>query len=210
MDRMALGVQTREKADKQLVKALRRRGALPGVVYGQGKPDMLLSLDAKELGRLLTSRGQGLVDLRIDGGEKRELVMIRDVQRHPIDRTLRHVDFQRVAMDQPVDIELPLVITGEAPGVKTGGVLQVALRTVGVSGLPQHLPAHIAVDVSGLEMHEKLTVGDLQLPEGVQLRDDQDKVILSIVAPRAVVETGEAASAAGATDAAEEAPKTEE
>ncbi|WP_170291704.1 50S ribosomal protein L25/general stress protein Ctc [Heliobacterium mobile] len=193
MEANQLRVSKREKGTQAYVKELRRRGLLPAVIYGKDTPDLLVSVNAKELQKLLNAKGSAtaILDVAVEGGEEPKKVMVREMQRDPVARTLNHVDFQLVNMNEVISAEVTIHLVGTPVGVKAGGVIQHGLRTLEVEGLPAGLPPRIDLDVSHLDLHDKLTVADVTPPKGIDIVSDPDQVIASIVVPRAVVETTE-------------------
>ncbi|MZP29293.1 50S ribosomal protein L25 [Heliobacterium undosum] len=185
----------REKGSRGYINELRKRGLLPAVVYGKDKPDMLISVNAKELSGLLKAMGSAsaILDLQVEGTDDRHKVMLKEMQRDPVGRTPNHVDFQLVDMNKPVHAEIPVHLVGTPAGVKAGGIIQHGLRTVEVEGLPGKLPPRFDIDISHLDLHDKMTVADITSPEGIEIISEPDQVILSIIVPRAVLEPAESA-----------------
>ena len=125
-------------------------------------------------------------------------VLIKEIQRNAITRQILHVDLHRVSLKQKVEASVPLHVKGEAPGVKLGGgVLEHVVREVRVRCLPTNIPAAIDVDVSALQVNQSLKAKDLHLPEGVELLQDLEGVIINIVSPTILEEPTVAAAPAG-------------
>ncbi|MBM7866392.1 50S ribosomal protein L25 [Heliobacterium gestii] len=185
----------REKGSRGYINELRKRGLLPAVVYGKDKPDMLISVNAKELQGLLKAIGSAsaILDLQVEGTDDRQKVMVRELQRDPVARTPNHIDFQLVDMNKPVHTEIPIHLVGTPAGVKAGGIIQHGLRAVAVEGLPDKLPPRFDLDIAHMELHDKMTVADIVAPEGIEIISERDQVILSIIVPRAVLEPAESA-----------------
>src|SRR5690606_11248664 len=176
--------------------ALRRGGFVPGIVYGGGGENVAVKMAAADVLRFFQQQGgRGILQLEIDG--RPETVMVKEVQRHPVRLDVLHIDFQRVRMTEKVHASVPLRLEGEEALVKTGAVLQHALREVEVSCLPADLPSELVVDVSSLAPGASLTVGDLQAPPGVEILNDPDQVVAVAVAGRAARTAGQAAPEAG-------------
>lgn len=177
----ALEVARRKVTGKQ-VRALRREGKLPGVLYGAGIEATPIEMDAREAGKVLarTTRAT-LVDVVLDGETHPSLV--REIQRDPIRRTIRHIDLLKVAMDQTIRAEVPIELTGEAPAVKTrGGVLVAGVDSVEVEALPANLPDRVVVDLSVLiNIDDAITVGSLSLGEGVEVLTDADALVARVI-----------------------------
>lgn len=181
---LKLNVERRDGAGKGVARKVRARGAVPGVVYGHGGESLPISVDARELFHVLHTEAGGnvLVDLRLDG--ERILAMPREVQRDHLRGRFVHVDFLRVARDEKLTVEVPIHLSGDAPGVKEGGLIEHHLWTLQLSCLPQDVPAAIEADVSGLGMNESLKVADLTVPSTVEVLTSLDEVICAVVPPQ--------------------------
>ena len=180
-------------------KKARKAGLVPAVIYGRhmGNPQNL-QLDARELKAALgkTTGEHVLVDLEIVGGDK-TLALIQDVQHHALKRHIMHVDFHALHADEKMHTTVPVVIFGEASGVKNlGGILEQLLRSIQVECLPKDLPESIVVDVSALEIGDAIHIKDLPLPAGVTALGNPETSVLHITAP--TVEEVAAPAAEGA------------
>lgn len=200
---VSLQAQTRANLTKSGVKHLRSSGGVPGVVYGKNIGSVLVSVDSRELTALLKSHARGIIELELDTSDK-QTVMIQDVQRDPLNSNLLHIDFHQINMNEPVRTEVVLDFVGEAKGEEEGGMLQIQLHQVEVRCLPGLIPASFPVDVTRLEMGDTLTAGELQIPEGVELKTLRDEVVVTVLAPQKEAEeaaepeaVAEAASAKG-------------
>ncbi|MGZ8982974.1 MAG: 50S ribosomal protein L25/general stress protein Ctc [Methylotenera sp.] len=184
-------------------RRLRRAGTVPGVVYGSGKEAVALEINHKEL--FLQFRHEAfhasVLSLIVDG--KKENVLLRDFQMHPVRNTIQHIDFQRVSATEKIHVKVPFhFLNAEiAPGVKTaGGIVAHILTEADVSCLAKNLPESIEVDLSALEMGQSIHLSQIKLPKGVefvQLAHDNDAAVASIAKTRG-----------GVADAAEEAVET--
>jgi large subunit ribosomal protein L25 len=192
-----LAVETRTNIGTTAAKSLRKGGRVPGVLFGHGAEPTAISLDAKAFDELLHAGGKNhLLDITIDGSTK-DTALVREVQRHPITRRVLHADLQRVSATEEISASLPLVPVGVAEGVKNdGGVMDLVLHTVAVTGPANALPEHIEVDVSKLALGDRITAGELVLPAGIKLDIEAGAVLITIEAPRAEREA-EATPAAG-------------
>ncbi len=209
MNEIVLEAQARTAGTKGAVKTLRQKGQVPAIAYGAKEAPLALSIDEKSVQTILRSKGgrNALINLKI--GANSHTVLIKEIQRHPITRALRHVDFQRVSLKQKIETKVPLQVHGEAPGVKLGGgVLEHLVREVRVRCLPTEIPAFIDADISNLQLNQAIRAKDLALPKGVEILMDAESVILHIVTVHIVEETPAAAAveagAAGATSAEHE------
>ncbi len=163
-------------------------------------PSLAIQIGAREMERTLRRAGfTRLINLQVeDGGDSgSEMVLVREVQRHPIRRDLLHVDFYRVVMTEKLRVEVPIHLVGEAPVVTQGAILVHNLDTIEVECLPADIPESITVDVSGLvDASQSITVAQLQVPERVEVVTDPDEIVVSAVFARAAVVEEEAAVAA--------------
>jgi large subunit ribosomal protein L25 len=163
---------------------LRREGRLPGVVYGLGEESVSVTVNAHQLGTILSSKSGAntLITLQIDGRD--QLALARQIQRDAVKGSLVHVDFVRVRADQTIQAEVRLDLQGEAEGVSNGGMLEQLMHTLTVEGKPGQLPNEIAHDVSALELGDQLHVGDIKVPAGIIVVNDAEELIATISMPR--------------------------
>ena len=198
----SLSAETRSETGKGVARKLRAAGRVPGVVYGHGREPQSLSLNARELEKLLSSIAAGSTVVELSLGNATTNTLIREVQRHPFKKQILHVDFMELVAGEKVIVDLPLVFVGTPEGVRTGGgLLEQILHSIEVNVDPSSIPNHIDVDVSQMIMGHSLHVRDLNLPEGIEVLTDEDATICAVIAPRAVVE--ETAAAEGEAAAAE-------
>ncbi len=171
-------------------RRLRHAGRVPGIVYGGGKPAQSLDLDHKELYFSLKNEAFHSSILTLNTEGSKESVLLRDFQMHPYKQLVLHVDFQRVAADQKVHLNVPLhFINGDiAPGVKLGGgVVSHLLTEVEVVCLPGNLPEFIEVDLGALDLGYTIQLSELKLPAGVELTAlirGEDQGVANILAVR--------------------------
>jgi len=163
---------------------LRREGRLPGVVYGLGEESVSVTVNAHQLGTILSSKSGAntLITLHIDGRD--QLALARQVQRDAVKGSLVHVDFVRVRADQTIQAEVRLDLQGEPEGVSNGGMLEQLMHTLTVEGKPGQLPNEIAHDVSALELGDQLHVGDIKVPAGIIVVNETEELIATISMPR--------------------------
>jgi large subunit ribosomal protein L25 len=198
VDTSVVEAKPREAKGKNEARRTRKSGHLPGVVYGAGQAAMAVTLNPKQIARILHS-GAGhnsIFDLQLDGEQSK--AMIVEWQYEPLKGALLHVDLKRIAMDQTLRVKVPIQVKGEAVGVKQqGGILEQVLREVEIECLPGDIPGHLDVDVSALAFGEALRVSDLPHAEGKLLfLTDENQVVAHVVAVKEVVEaTPEAAAA---------------
>ncbi len=189
MQARTLEVTMRPEAGKQAARRLRRQGKLPGIIYGKKIGNLAVIIPARQFEHILATEGENaLLKLVVsgDGQDKEFTAVIREVQRHPLKGNLTHVDFYQVSMEDKLRATVPVILEGEARGVKEGGILQHGAREVEIESLPADLPENIVVDVSHLGVGEHLTVGEIKVPAGVKILSEPDTVIATVVATRAV------------------------
>ena len=200
-----LQAEKRETRGKNEARRLRAQGRIPAVVYGAEKGKAVeISVDPKMLLRILHSESgvNTLIGLNFDGGDTR--VLVKEYQLDPIDHRLLHADFYQVAMDKALTVTVPIVLKGEAKGVKQqGGIVDFVHRDIEIECLPGDIPEHITVDITELMMNQGLRVRDI-VTEGVKWTpvSDADTMIVHVVAPKA--EEAPAAAEAAAPAAAAE------
>jgi large subunit ribosomal protein L25 len=204
---IALAVRTRAKTGSTAAAAVRKAGKVPAVLFGHGSPPLAIEIDARPFDELLHAGGKNhLLEITLDGSLK-DTALIREVQRDPITRRVVHADLQRVGATEEITASLPLITVGVAAGVKdAGGVMDVVLHAVEVTGPANALPASLEADVSGLGVHEHFTAGDLKLPAGIKLAVDAATILISIEPSR--TEAAQAAAEGG--PAAAEVPTVAE
>ncbi|QMV42227.1 50S ribosomal protein L25 [Cohnella cholangitidis] len=179
-----LQVQARETSTKGDLKRIRNSGHIPGVVYGKGlEGSSRITIDAKDLAALLRSQSNAVIDMDIPSLGKQP-VMLSELQRDPISRQILHIDFHRIDLNQKVSTTARLDITGVSPGEKEGGMLQLIVHEIEIECYPKDIPDSIAADVSRLEMGDHLTIGELNLPNGVETTQDPEMVIVAVLAPQ--------------------------
>ena len=175
------------------LKDLRRKGLVPGVVYGQGKEPTLVAVEEAMLAKIFQQAGTNqLVELTIDQ-DKPINVLFHEVQHDPMSQKIRHFDFYTVRMDEKIKTEVPIHYVSEAPAVhKLSAILVKNLEAVEVEALPINLPENIEVDLSGLEeIGDAVHVSDLKTPNGVEFLTDLETLIVKTDPPRSEEELAE-------------------
>jgi len=186
------------------VKKLLDTGRVPAVIYGRQAKPQNLEISAKEIGDLIhhSASENLLVDLSVENDARaKRLALVQEIQHHPLDGKVLHVDFHEVAENEKVIVQVPVETVGEAAGVKTGGgVLEHVLFKLKVRCLPKDLPEQIVIDVSHLELGKAIHLGEVKVPAGVELIGDKNIPVVAVALPRAeeeVVPAEGAAAAAG-------------
>jgi large subunit ribosomal protein L25 len=177
-----LEAQPRTPGTKNDARRVRREGKVPAVVYGAGKQALPVSVDPRQVSRILHSKtGHNTVfDLALDG--ERSKAMIVDWQYEPIKGALLHIDVKRIAMDQKLKVNVPITLTGEPAGVKQqGGILEQIFREVEVECLPNDIPNSVELNVSELVFGMVLRVSDLPKNDKVKYLTDPDQPVAHII-----------------------------
>ena len=181
------------------VKKLRDTGRVPAVIYGRQAKPQNLEISAKEIGDLIhhSASENVLVDLSVENDARaKRLALVQEVQHHPLDGKVLHVDFHEVAENEKVIVQVPVETVGEAAGVKTGGgVLEHILFKLKVRCLPKDLPEQIVIDVSHLELGKAVHLGEVKAPAGVEIIGDKHIPVVSVALPRAEEEVAPAEGA---------------
>ena len=207
-----LSAQLRTDLGKGASRRLRREADLvPAVLYGANQDPVSLSIAHKDLHKSCENEAffAHIISLDVDG--KKENAIIKDLQRHPAKDRIMHADFQRVRMDVEIHVEVPFHFVNEdkCPGVKQeGGSISHVMSTVAISCLPGDLPEYIEVDVAALNLGDSIHLSEVALPNGVaipelDLGEDHDQVVVSVIATRATVEEDADEASDAADDSAE-------
>ncbi len=202
MERITINAEKRDEFGKGAARGLRRKNMIPAILYREGG-SLPIKFSKKELTRFIntTAGEQVMVNLQFADGESR-LALIKDYQVEPTKGELLHADFFEVSLTEEVKVTVHVTTLGEPIGVRRdGGILQYPLREIDVECLPDRIPGHIKIDISGLEIGQSLRVSDLKLGEGIKVLNDPEKVIINIIAP--AVEEAAPAEVAPAPEVAE-------
>ncbi len=203
MERITLNAEKRDRTGKGVARTLRREGQIPGVLY-RGGSSLPIKINRKELSTFMqaTAGEQVMVNLEFSGGEKK-LALMKDYQVDPVKGDLLHTDFFEVSLTEEIRVTVSITTVGEAVGVKRdGGILQHGVRDIEIQCLPDSVPGHVEVDVSGLEAGKSIHVGDLSLGEGIKILADPGELIATVALP-VVEEAAPAPAAAAPAEAAE-------
>ena len=203
-------LQEREVVGKGL-NSIRGTGMVPAVIHNHGQPSLHVMGGEAELGKIYRAAGKHH-PLELKVGEQSFLALIKDVHFNPVKHRMQHVVFQAIRRDEKVEAEVPVRLEGEIPAEKIGLMIITQLDTVEVEALPKDLPDELVVDASNLvDLHDKITVEDLQAPTGVTILTEPDHPIATVVEPRAHAAEEAAAeeSAEGEEAAAEESAEGE-
>lgn len=216
----------RESKGTNAVKRLRSEGWIPAVVYSSKRETMPIQVNEHDFELMLGKHGSEsmMMGLEIEGGQSTQ-VLLKEVQHHPVDGHVLHVDFHAVAMDETLQVAIPVELLGEPKGVVEGGVLDHILREIEVECLPADIVEQFEVDVSELDVNDSVTVGDMEIDRNkYKVMVDEELAIAAVVPPRkteeeieeeeGVLEEGaaepEVIGEEEAEEGTEEEPETEE
>jgi large subunit ribosomal protein L25 len=215
--KVQLKAKTRAEIGKGAVKRMRSQGVVPAVIYSARSKPINLAVAMEELEKALhdATSENVLVDLMVDEGGKtnKRLALIQEVQHHPYEDTILHIDFHEVVATEKLRANVPIRPLGEPAGVKTGGgILEYVMRELRVECLPQDLPDVLEVNVEALEIGQSIHVGNITPPNGVTLLDDKGQTVFLVAAPITEEELAAMTEAAAAPSAEPEVitAKTEE
>ncbi len=197
---ISIQATTRVANGKGPAGRVRASGKVPAIVYGPGEKGRAISVEAKDIKSILHAPlgGNTVVTLTVDGHS--QLALLKSFDHDPMTRGVVHADFYSVALDRPILVQVPFVLTGKSKGVASeGDVLRQIYRSLPVITTPDKIPAKIDADITALGLGESLHVRELNLPAGVAVKLDANQTVVSVVAPE---KDTEAAKAAAAPDAA--------
>jgi large subunit ribosomal protein L25 len=188
---ISIALESRTGTGKSYNRKLRANGRAPGVVYGAGREAVAISFDPKVLQSKIKESHAGintLFDLTGDASVANRVVMVKELQREPVRGAVLHADFFEIDMTERLHISVPVHLSGSAPGLLEGGVIEHALRELELMCLPDAIPDEVVADVSGLGLGQSLHVADIELPPGVELISDGELSVVSVLMPKAVEE----------------------
>jgi large subunit ribosomal protein L25 len=214
METVEITIERRTGGGKGAARRLRVTGRVPAVVYGPKRAATSISIDDIQFERRVGHlEGSHLIRLVSTGGDAElheRMVLLRELQRHPVTGRALHADFYEVDLTERLVVSVPLHFTGKAVGVVGGGILQPVMRELEVECLPTEIPEFIEVDVTPLAIHEAIHLADVRLPEGVQLVGEATQTVVTVLPPTVETKPAETAEVAPEAEAAEgQAPAAE-
>ena len=188
-----LKAKVRENSGSAQSRRSRGEGNIPAVVYGLGMDPVSVEIDAREFTNALKTEAGSNVIFNLEIGKEKYTALAREIQKHVYRNEFLHVDFVQVDLSQTVDADVQVNFTGIPMGVKEeGGVIQTVNSTITITALPTNIPTSLDLDISGLNVGDNLAAADVDLPEGVELANDEDdSILVTITIPRAAVEEEE-------------------
>jgi large subunit ribosomal protein L25 len=205
MSETVLQAEVGRRAGSSDARRLRAEGKIPAVVYGHGMEPISVSVDRRELRQALsgTAGMNTIIDLSVDGAVYPTL--IKDIQRHPVKRSVQHIDFIQVNLNEEVVVSIPIHLEGESKEVSSNnGLIDLAMQELLVRTTPRSIPDGITIDVSDMTMDTVIRVEDLPLPSGVTAEDDPETPVVTVLTMRASADQ-EGGAEAGANEEGGEA-----
>lgn len=214
--KIEINANVRELKGTGASRRLRHAGKTPGVLYGGDKEATSLEIDSKELFMQFRHEAFHASILTLNLAGKKEAVILRDFQMHPVRNNIVHIDFQRINENEKISVKVPFHFINEetAPGVKLeGGLISHIMTEIDISCLPKDLPQYIEVDMSALSIGDSIHLSEIKVPEGVELTtlsDENDPAITSISKPKVVVEEAVTAQSENSEEGSEEGSSGDE
>ncbi len=213
-DIITIQASKREQSGKGFARSLRRAEKIPAVVYGHGYEPVSITLDGNVLNKMFKAGHEDAAEYQIitlqiesDGAQAETRVMIKEIQRHPLEQHIEHIDFFAIKMDEPVFAQVHIRLHGKSEGVKLGGILRHILREIEVKSLPEDVPSHIDLDIEHMQIGDSIHVSDLQVSEKVHILTDPAAAVVNIMAPVADKAPAEAEQAGASPGEAAPAEK---
>jgi len=194
MAQVQLASKFRKGTGKGVARKLRALGQVPGILYGPSMEPIALQLDEKEVLTLVKSKGLNrIIALTVEDapGEKSHICLIKAVQRDVYQQHITHLDLRKLDLNELVVVAIRLTIEGEAIVRAKGGIVEQMVRAIRVRTKPNDIPAGFTADISNLRLGQTITIGEVVLPEGVELVDSADAAIVNIFAARGSAMTEE-------------------
>jgi large subunit ribosomal protein L25 len=218
METLKLEANYRNDMGRSRMKQIRKEGFATGSVFGRGIDPIPIEINLEDFAKQAKHADAGiksLIELKISGGPKQldGLVILKEFYKDPLSRRVLDIQFQRIDLKEKVSVDVPITLTGEAAGIKEGGTVEQPLDELHVSCLPTDIPPRIDVDVTEMVIGSHIRVGDIQLPDSIDVLTDADTLICTCVPPHVHKEEAVEAEAPAEGEegaAAEEAPKAEE
>ncbi len=209
METVEITVQRRSDTGKGAARRMRHAGQVPAVLYGPKRTTTMVSVETEQVERRLAHlEGSHLIRLvHADGADPElheHMVLVREMQRHPVTGGVLHADFYEVDLTERLVVSVPLHFVGKAAGVVAGGILQPILREIEVECLPTEIPEFIEVDVSALGIHDAVHLAELKLPEGAGAVGEATQTLVTVLPPTVEAQPGEPGEAAAVEGAATE------
>jgi large subunit ribosomal protein L25 len=198
MAKNKLHFEAREGTGKSVTRKLRKAGKIPAVIYGRSEKSYPVTVDGEEFKELISRlRGKLMIAELVPPKGEVFRAAIKAIQRHPLTDEFLNIDFQKIHPGEMLHVSVPIITQGIPVGLKTGGILEQIRYEVDVRGSVEKLPLYVDIDIGHLELGDAIRIRDLSLPEGVEVLDPPQAVIVTIASPRRVVEVAAAEAEPG-------------
>ncbi len=189
METVDLAVKTRTQTGKAHAKSIRRKGLIPGIVYGHGMKPVALEVERRQLSQALhTKAGENvLISLKLEGAKLKESTcLIKEIQHNPVTDEISHVDFTVISLTEKIEVKVPIVLknSAEALGVKEGGVVDLVHHEIEIECLPTQIPEKFEVDVKGMKIGDAIQVKDLNIPTDLICKLSAEEVVVALHPPQ--------------------------
>ncbi len=187
MELLELKSNIRTSVGSNCARELRRKEAIPAVLYGPKTEPILLSVNISDFEQAMKkgTPGQALLSLIIQNGKtNKKTVMIKELQIHPVSRNFLHIDFYEIDMNRKIKVKVPVTIKGQSNGIELGGTLQIVRRELEVLCLPLKIPESIEVDITDLDIGDSIHVDEIPLESDIEIPFDVNFTIATIVSPK--------------------------
>ena len=189
MEKVTLVVQPRDLIGSRNARRLRKSGLIPGVLYGHGKEATAFAVDPHALRPVLVGGGtHAVLSVTVEGHSKTHNAIIKELELDRVKSTVTHIDLQEIRLDETIETTVAVSFEGEAIGLKSGGMLDESTREVTIKGLVTAIPERLVLDISAMDINDTAKVGDLVVPEGIEVMNDPEEVLCSLLPPRKVEE----------------------
>jgi len=190
MEKVTLVVQPRDLTGSRNARRLRKSGLIPGVLYGHGKHATAFAVDPHLLRSVLSGGGgtHAVLSVTVEGHKTAHNAIIKELELDRVKSTVTHIDLQEIRLDETIETTVAVSFEGEAIGLKSGGMLDESTREVTIKGLVTAIPEHLVLDISEMDINDTAKVGDLVVPEGIEVLNDPDEVLCSLLPPRKIEE----------------------
>ena len=183
---IVIKAERRDVFGKNASRRLRKEGKIPVILYGASTDTIPLIIEKTDIFKILRSESGENTIFKVSLDADTQNAMIKDIQADPVTDEILHTDLIQIAMDKAIQVSVPIVLQGEAVGVKAeGGFVDVVTRELDVECFPKDIPEHVVLDISELHLNQSLKIEDLFAPEGVEIISDPDAVAVHILAPTA-------------------------
>jgi len=187
LEKIDLQATVRKSVGNGPARVLRRSGQIPAILYGRGTEPVLLSVNTKDLEKILKKGnfGQFILNLVIQNGKKvTKPAMIKELQAHPLSGNLIHIDFYEIDMNRQIRVMVPVVIKGHSVGVEEGGMLNIVRRELEVFCLPGDIPESFEIDITGLAIGDSIHLADVPMGENVEVDTDVNYTVVTVLSPK--------------------------